>query len=246
MLVKTIDINCDLGEGVGNESALMPLISSCNIACGGHAGDVDTMTTVVKLAKLHNVKIGAHPSFPDKENFGRVTVRMSPQDLFDTINLQIENLKTIVENQQLQLHHVKLHGALYNLASVDVDTAKIVVSVIRAIDKNLVLYVPYGSVISKLAHQNGISIMYEGFADRNYNDDLTLVSRKHPKALIHNATAMFNHVYNMVYFGNVTTINEVEVKLKVDTICVHSDGKNVIKNLRFLIKKLNANAIHIS
>ena len=244
--MKTVDINCDLGEGVNNESVLMPLISSCNIACGGHAGDLKTMIKIVSLAKSDNVKIGAHPSFPDKENFGRVIVDLSSSDLYDALKSQIERLKSIVEAEQLKLHHVKPHGALYNLASVDEEVAEVVVSVIKSIDENLVLYAPFGSVISKIAQDEGLKVMFEAFADRNYNEDLTLVSRTKSSALIHDAVMMFEHVYNMVFFGKVKIRSGVEVALKVDTICVHGDGENIEENLHFLTQKLIANNIEIS
>jgi UPF0271 protein len=224
----------------------MPLISSCNIACGGHAGDLVTMTKVVSLAKSNNVKIGAHPSFPDKESFGRVIMDLSSSELYDALKSQIESLKSIVEAEQLKLHHVKSHGALYNLASVDAEVAEVVVSVIKSIDENLVLYAPFGSVISKIAQEEGLRVMFEGFADRNYNEDLTLVSRTKSNALIHDSVMIFEHVYNMVFFGKVKTRSGVEAALKVDTVCVHGDGENIEENLRFLTQKLTANNIEIS
>jgi UPF0271 protein len=243
--MKSIDVNCDLGEGVGNESVLMPLISSCNIACGGHAGDMETMVNVVNLAKISDVKIGAHPSFPDKENFGRSIMTMSPNDLFFSLKSQIENLKSIVEAQQCKLHHIKPHGALYNLASVDVEIANIVVKVIKSVDLDLVLYASFGSVISRIARDEGVEVMYEAFADRNYNEDLTLVSRSEEGALINDKDVMFEHVYSMIFNGNVVTRSGVEVALKVDTICVHGDAINVVENLSFLKSKLMKNNIQI-
>ena len=243
--MKSIDVNCDLGEGVGNESVLMPLISSCNIACGGHAGDMETMVNVVNLAKISGVKIGAHPSFPDKENFGRSIMTMSPNDLFFSLKSQIENLKSIVEAQQCKLHHIKPHGALYNLASVDVEIANIVVKVIKSVDLDLVLYASFGSVISRIARDEGVEVMYEAFADRNYNEDLTLVSRSEEGALINDKDVMFEHVYSMIFNGNVVTRSGVEVALKVDTICVHGDAINVVENLSFLKSKLMKNNIQI-
>lgn len=242
---KTIDINCDLGEGLENESVLMPLISSCNIACGGHAGDLQTMKDVIILAKQNGVKIGAHPSFPDKLNFGRTKMDMNAKDLFDSLKHQIELLKSLVETAGLLLHHVKPHGALYNIASVDERSAKIIVSVIKNIDEYLILYAPFGSVISKIAQQEGLKVMFEGFADRNYNEDLTLVSRHESNALIHDKHIMFKHVEYMISFGKVTAINGVEVELKVDTICVHGDGENIEENLSFLRRKLIDNNIKI-
>ena len=243
--MKQIDINCDLGEGLGNEAFLMPYLSSCNIACGGHAGDVETMTSVVELAKTHHVKIGAHPSFPDKENFGRKILNMSSSDLYKTLEDQIKMLIDVLKPMGLKLNHVKPHGALYNIASVDKKTAQIIVSVIKSLDKNLILYVPYRSMISKIAITDGLKVMYEGFADRNYNEDLTLVSRKNNDAIIHDSQLIFEHVFGMISKEKVKTIGGVEVELKVDTFCVHGDHENVVKNLEFLSHKLKQNSINI-
>ncbi|MFT5244647.1 MAG: UPF0271 protein, partial [Psychroserpens sp.] len=182
----------------------------------------------------------------DKESFGRVIMDLSSSELYDALKSQIESLKSIVEAEQLKLHHVKSHGALYNLASVDAEVAEVVVSVIKSIDENLVLYAPFGSVISKIAQEEGLRVMFEGFADRNYNEDLTLVSRTKSNALIHDSVMIFEHVYNMVFFGKVKTRSGVEAALKVDTVCVHGDGENIEENLRFLTQKLTANNIEIS
>ena len=243
--MKQIDINCDLGEGLGNEAFLMPYLSSCNIACGGHAGDFETMKHVVRLAKKHHVKIGAHPSFPDKENFGRKIIQMSPSDLYNTLEDQINALMEVLNSMDLKLHHVKPHGALYNFASIDEATAQIIVNVIKGIDKNLILYAPYQSVISKIAIAEGMKVLYEGFADRNYNADLTLVSRQNNDAIIHDSELIFEHVFGMISKEKVKTISGVEVELKVDTFCVHGDHKYVIKNLEFLTRKLEHNSINI-
>lgn len=240
-----VDINCDLGEGIGNEALLMPYLSSCNIACGGHAGDLETMEHVVKLAKKYNVKIGAHPSFPDKENFGRVIIEMSSSDLYRSLENQIITLMKVVQSMNLKLHHVKPHGALYNLASIDKKTAEIMVRVIKGMDNNLILYAPYQSVISEIALKEGLKVMYEGFADRNYNDDLTLVSRQFSDAIIHDSKQIFEHVFNMISQGKVKTKSGAEVALKVDTLCVHGDHENVLENLKYLTSKLKQHSIHI-
>lgn len=236
--MNKIDINCDLGEGIGNETLLMPLISSCNIACGGHAGDVSTMKAVVELAKVNNTKIGAHPSFPDRENFGRTVIKMSPEALHNSIYQQIDSLRVILREQNSQLHHIKPHGALYNLAAIDEHTASIIVDVVKRFGKDVFLYVPFQSVISKIAIKEGVQVKFEAFADRNYNQDLTLVSRSEENALIQDSETMFHHIYQMIFNGKVTAINGVEVALKVDTFCVHGDGENVIENLKDLIAKL--------
>ncbi|WP_298757142.1 5-oxoprolinase subunit PxpA [uncultured Psychroserpens sp.] len=238
-----IDINCDLGEGIGNEDLLMPLISSCNIACGGHAGDKATMSFVTDLAQKFKVKIGAHPSFPDRESFGRKEMNMSDEALYSTLYDQIKSLKRILDKKLLSLHHVKPHGALYNMVSVNKEIAKVVVNVIRDIDKSLILYAPYKSIIAEIASQVGLQVKFEAFADRNYNQDLTLVSRRKENALIHDAEVMFRQVSQIVLDEKVTVINGVEVTLKADTFCVHGDGKNVVQNLEHLIHRLKQNNI---
>lgn len=243
--MKQIDINCDLGEGLGNEAMLMPLISSCNIACGGHAGDVQTMRDVAQIAKKFNVHIGAHPSFPDKEGFGRTIVEMSTSDLYKSLESQITTLIQVLKSMNLELHHVKPHGALYNLATVDKKTAQIIVSVVKSIDKNLILYTPYQSMISKIALSEGLKVMYEGFADRNYNEDLTLVSRQNNEAIIYDKSQIFEHVFKMISEGKVRTKSGVELAVKMDTFCVHGDHENVIENLKYLTHKLEQNFIII-
>lgn len=235
----SIDINADIGEGIGNEADLMPLLSSCNIACSGHAGDLETMKWCVELAKQHRVKIGAHPSFPDKENFGRQVVDMSCTALYQTIKNQIKALMNVVREQHAALHHVKPHGALYNLAVTDKKTAEVIVEVMKSIHLPLKLYVPYGSVISELATKENIPITYEVFADRNYNDDLSLVSRAKENALIKDVDVMTRHIQNMILHKKVKTINGVEVPLEAETICVHGDNPEALK----LVEKLRQNLI---
>lgn len=242
---KTIDINVDLGEGVGNESKLMPFISSCNIACGGHAGDLKLMEHIVKLAKVYRVKIGAHPSFPDKENFGRIAMKMSPSALFDSLQKQILDLLGIIAAEKTTLHHIKPHGALYNLAAVDLETATVVVNVVKSINLPVKLYVPYNSVIATVALENNVKIVYEAFADRNYNDDLTLVSRSNENAVIEDFDNLFNHVYAMYVHQSVITVQGTEKKIKATTFCVHGDNPNAAIILKQLKEKLEVYNIDV-
>lgn len=244
-MAKIIDFNCDLGEGFGIESEIMPLISSCNIACGGHAGDEETMSYTVQLACEHQVKIGAHPSFPDKKNFGRKVQNLSSEQLFETIHTQIEGLNSILNQRKLALNHVKPHGALYNCAAVDERIAHVVVEVVKSFGNHIELYAPFQSVVSNMAVRRGVSVKYEAFADRNYNPDLTLVSRNEPNALIKDVDDMFNHVHGMIMLGKITAINGVGKTIKVDTICVHGDGVNVVRNLKILVDRLGQHNIII-
>lgn len=241
----SIDINADLGEGIGNEAQLMPFISSCNIACGGHAGDEDTMRNAVRLAKHHNVKIGAHPSFPDVENFGRLPVEMPCAALFKTIEDQINSLKAIIDEEHATLHHVKPHGALYNMAIKDKNIATVIVEVMKSMHLPVYLYVPYKSMIAEVAIQNKIPIIYEAFADRNYNDDLTLVSRQKENAVLHDENEVFEHVFRMISEGNVKTLSGKIIEIKAHTFCIHGDNPKAVGLINRLVHNLEAKSIFI-
>lgn len=241
----TIDINADVGEGIGNENGLMPFLSSCNIACGGHAGDEVSMINTIKLAKQYKVKIGAHPSFPDKDNFGRHIMEMSDNTLFKSLLCQVLKLKSIVETEGLSLHHIKPHGALYNLAAKDKVTAKVIIDVVKELALPIKLYAPFNSVIAKQAKREGIKVAYEAFADRNYNDDLSLVSRQKSNAILHSKEAALNHVLGIIKHQKITSINRVDVMLKATTICVHGDTENALEILSYLATNLEINNIKI-
>lgn len=245
MEAKFIDINVDVGEGIGNESILMPIISSCNIACGGHAGDLETMRMVVKLATANNVKIGAHPSFPDKANFGRKQMDISYAALYTSIKGQIDDLMIILKEENTRLNHVKPHGALYNLAAVDYKTASVIIEVMKNFILPVKLFVPFNSVVEKMAIENNIPIKYEAFADRNYNVDGTLVSRNQNNALIHESEQMFDHVFRMISSQKVKTISGSEIKILADTFCIHGDNPKAVDLIQELSKRLQEKGIQI-
>lgn len=229
-----LDINVDVGEGLNNEAQLMPYISSCNIACGGHAGDLETIRKTVKLAKQHRVKIGAHPSFPDKKHFGREIIEMSSANLYTSLKKQIRSLLRVLKEEHLQLHHIKPHGALYNLAAIDKKTANVIIEVVKSIAYPIKLYVPYGSAIAKLASEQNIPVTFEAFADRNYNDDLSLVSRTNNHAILTDVKKIIVHVSKIVS-GKLEAVNGSEIEIKADTFCVHGDNPNaivIVKRLR--------------
>ncbi|MGB1231120.1 MAG: 5-oxoprolinase subunit PxpA [Winogradskyella sp.] len=240
-----IDINADVGEGFSNEADLMPYLSSCNIACGGHAGNNSSIRSAIKLAKKHHVKIGAHPSFPDKKNFGRLPMAITSEKLKQSLKEQMQVLALIAKQENATLNHIKPHGALYNLAAKETQLAQIIVDFIKANFKNLKLYAPYKSVIANLAIANGIEVVFEAFADRNYNDDLSLISRKNEDALLTKKEAVFCHVFNMITHQKVKALSGVEVPIKAQTFCVHGDTKNALEILRYLTQKLKENAITI-
>ena len=153
---QSMDINCDLGEGIGRDADLMPYLSSCNIACGGHAGDRETMLSTMRLAKEHDVRIGAHPSFEDRPNFGRKEMYVPPERLRSQLIHQIAELAALARLEDVDIHHVKPHGALYNMAARSSDLAKLIVNVLGFFNEDLVLYVPFGSQMERKAKEAGV------------------------------------------------------------------------------------------
>lgn len=242
----TIDINCDVGEGVANEHLLMQYISSCNIACGGHFGDKNTIDKTIELALKNDVKIGAHPSFPDKVNFGRKIMEISNVDLQQSLEEQLLLFKNRMEKQNAKIHHVKPHGALYNLIVKDKVIAKVVVAAIKNTLKNVKLYVPYNSVIEKIANENNVEIVYEAFADRNYNEDLSLVSRNNSNAIISDAEKVYKHLLHIIKNEKVLTLMKSKVTIKANTFCIHGDNEKALEILKKITKLLKIENIQIA
>ena len=238
--MKDIDINCDLGEGFGNEADLMPYIQSCNIACGGHAGNRHTMIATVQIAKKYDVKIGAHPSYPDKANFGRLSLEIGKKELQDSLREQLLAFQDVVSEVDAVWHHIKPHGALYNDVAANEELATWCVEVFKEFDVKL--YAPFSAAIARVAEEHGLTVIYEGFADRNYNDDLSLVSRKKAQAVLTDVGAIISHVKRMFYDQQVLTLNGVLKQIKAKTFCVHSDTDNavaIVKNLFLGLKQNN-------
>lgn len=244
--MKTIDINCDVGEGVHNEALLMPYIASCNIACGAHAGSPETIKKTILLAQKYGLKIGAHPSFPNRKNFGRKEMNISSEKLQQSIVSQLQLIQQIAEKLEAQIHHVKAHGALYNLIAKDRQIATVFVKAVQTIFDDILLYVPSDSVIEKVALQHNLKVTHEAFIDRNYNEDKTLVARTQKNALIQNPKEAYKHVLNMFLNGKVKTITGLDKQIKADTFCVHGDGKNALDILKFLKKSLLEKGIDIA
>ena len=240
MNIDQVKINSDLGEGTGIEKDIMPYLTSCSIACGGHTGDKSTMKNTILIAKKHGVKVGAHPSYPDKENFGRKKISISKSDLISSLKNQINELNEICNAHSIALDHIKLHGALYNFSVVDVDTASTVVELMKKNYPDKILYVPYGSLISELALEKNIKINYEVFLDRNYNDDLSLVSRSKNNSMILDHNKMLNRLKNVIIGNKIQTVNGNYKKIIGDTFCVHGDSPKmsvIIKSLFADLKK---------
>lgn len=240
-----IDINCDLGEGVLNERELFPFISSCNIACGGHFGTSTSMRETALLAKEYKVRIGAHPSYPDLENFGRKSMSISPRDLQNSLIEQIQNLLKVLMELDLELHHIKAHGALYNDIAKDPTIAEIYLNTLRAYKKELILFLPANSSVLKKAEKKGFNCWSEAFGDRRYNSNSLLVSRNLPEATISNPKMVTQQILEMVAEGKITTIEGQEIKIAADTICIHGDSPNAFQILVYLSTELANHNIFI-
>ena len=231
-----MNINCDLGEGLNNEHLLMPLINSCNIACGGHAGDSQSMIECVEISIKNEVEIGAHPSYPDKENFGRKKIDISRSELYYSLTDQIERLNSIALSYGKKLHHIKAHGALYNQMFTDKDLSDFYLETIKGFKKECYIYIPYNSEIEKSALEKGFKIMYEAFGDRAYNDNLSLVSRNMKGALINTPKLVIDQIASIIDSKKIKSINDKYKSIKADTICIHSDTDNSIEILKEINK----------
>ena len=208
-----MQINCDLGEGIGNDAELMPYIDEANIACGFHAGDAFTMRETVALCIRHRVKIGAHPSYLDRENFGRKEIELSPEEIYLLVKKQIEILNQIVKTAGGTLNHVKPHGALYNTSAKNPEVAKAIAKAVKDIDPGLILFGLKGSLSIEVAQAIGLKTAEEAFADRRYESDGSLTPRSQPGACFTD----IQHVLNQVQ------------KMKADTWCIHGDGPHALE-----------------
>ena len=242
---RSIDINADLGEGTGLDTVLMPYLSSCNIACGGHFGDEETMRETIRLASRHDVKIGAHPSFPDKDNFGRKIMSLTKEELTDSIYHQLLEFLAICETEGEEIHHIKLHGALYNYAAKDAPTSDAVLEAITNLKWRPALYVPNNSVLHKKA-ENLLPLKFEAFIDRRYAEDGSLVPRSQPGAVIEDPNEAWNQLWEMVNKGQVTTLSGTNIQIVADTFCIHSDTVNSEKIIKHLREELSNHNIDVS
>ena len=202
----------------------MPLISSANIACGIHAGDNDSMREAVALALEHGVAIGAHPSFPDREHFGRREMQLGARELHECIVAQIESLAGVAQTQGTRLRHVKPHGALYNMAARDPELAGTVVAAIRSVDPSLMLFGLAGSALLAVAERLGLRAISETFADRAYRGDGSLLPRNQQGSVLHDETAVAARAVAMVQDGSVIAVDGSRVAIRADTICLHGDS----------------------
>jgi UPF0271 protein len=241
---KTIDLNCDMGESfgawqMGNDEAVMPWITSANIACGFHAGDFTTMQQTVALAKKHNVVIGAHISLPDLQGFGRRELRVSPNEAYAMSLYQIGALQAIARAQNTRVVHVKPHGALYNMAAKDRLLADAIANAVRGADEKLILVGLAGSESIRAAEMAGLRAAHEAFADRRYELDGSLTLRREPDAVIHDVDAAVAQAVHIATNGKVKS-RSGEIDIRADTICVHGDRSDAGEFALRLRKGLDA------
>lgn len=221
--MQAIDFNCDLGEDVGDDAAIVPFISSANIACGQHAGGPDAMRRTLALCRQHDVAVGAHPGFADREHFGRRALELSPESIESLVLYQVGALAALARAEGLRLAHVKPHGALYNLAAVDATVAEAIARAVAAFDPGLVLFGLSGSQLPEAGVRLGLRVAHEAFAERRYEADGTLTPRGHPEAVIADVDLASQQVAGMLRANAVTARGGEQIALRADTICLHGD-----------------------
>lgn len=244
----TIDLNADMGEGMDNDASLVSWISSANIACGGHAGDKGSMKKTVELAISHHVAIGAHPSYPDRENFGRTDLlgtTVSMNDIHSIIVEQVQSLVEVCNEFNVRVTHVKPHGALYNRSARDPDLALAILEAIKACDDNLLVYGLSGSIMADMANRAGMKFVHEVFADRTYQPDGTLTPRTSADALITDHQQSLQQVLQMLKENRVRSVDGRLIPIKAESVCIHGDGVHAVEFASAIRRLLESEGIQI-
>lgn len=247
-----IDLNCDLGESfgpwnMGNDEDILPLITSANIACGFHAGDPQTMLKTVELALENGVAVGAHPGYLDLQGFGRRNIAMTSREVYGLVVYQVGALQGFLKALGGTLHHVKPHGALYNMAATDATLSQAIAHAVADVSQGeAILYGLSGSELVKAGRELGIPVMNEVFSDRTYQEDRTLTSRREANALITDPKESIAQVLQMIEQGTVTTISGKEVALEADTVCIHGDGITALEFAKEIRNTLMSRGIILS
>ncbi|MFC0273302.1 LamB/YcsF family protein [Metabacillus herbersteinensis] len=245
-----VDLNCDLGESfgvykMGMDEEILNFVTSANIACGFHAGDPSIMRKTVRLALDKNVKIGAHPGLPDLVGFGRRNLNISPQEAYNMVVYQIGALYGFIKAEGATMHHVKPHGALYNMAASCEKLSEAIAEAVYKVDPQLILFGLSGSKLIHSGEKIGLQTAHEVFADRTYQHDGSLTSRNQPDALIHNLDQASMQVIRMIKEGKVRSQQGVDVSLKANTICIHGDGPQALEFARNIRQVLNTSGISV-
>jgi len=252
LTIKTmeININCDLGEKSKHHSNkydpdLLEIVNSANVACGYHAGDEETMNQVIQISKKNGVSIGAHPSFNDPENFGRERMNLSSSEIKKLITDQYEILQKIALKYEEKVTHIKPHGALNNMACEDIELATVLAQTIKDIDKDLIYLVPTGSKMQEAAKKLNMKFACEIFADRNYEDDGNLVSRKKPHALITDPEQAQKHVLKMVKTQSLNCHSGKQIPCEIDSVCIHGDNLSSLATAKSIKNNLVENGLEL-
>ena len=245
-----VDLNCDLGESfgryrLGEQEEILKYVTSANIACGFHSGDPTVMRETVKLAIANGVKIGAHPGLPDLNGFGRREMNITPQEAYDMIIYQVGALQGFLTIFNENMQHVKPHGALYNMAAKNPAIASAIAQAVYDISPSIVLFGLSGSELTKAGEKIGIQTVHEVFADRTYQQDGSLTSRKQPDALITDKEKAVHQVVKMVKEGKVLSQQQIEVLLQSDTVCIHGDGEHAVEFAKYIHAKLTEHQIFV-
>ena len=245
-----ININCDLGEkskfhSTKNDPDLLKIVNSANIACGYHAGDKETMNSVIEISKTNQVSIGAHPSFNDPENFGRKKINLNSSEVTKLIINQYEVLQKIAQNHNENVTHIKPHGALNNMACEDLELATTIAKAINSINKNIIFLVPTGSKMELAGKKLNMKIACEIFADRNYEDDGNLVSRSKDNALITNPDVAKKHVLKMVKNQALNCFSGKKIPCKIDSVCIHGDNESSLATAKSIKDNLINNGLKL-
>jgi UPF0271 protein len=240
-----VDINCDMGEGMANDERLMPFISSANIACGYHAGDAATMRKTIRLCLQYGVALGAHPSFNDRKHFGRTEMQLSAGEITAMVFQQLERISSMCTQLGAYLHHIKPHGALYNMAAREPAIAKAIADAVVSFDKKLLLYGLSGSHLISEAERAGLKTVSEVFADRTYQPNGSLTARTQSDALIIDNAVAVQQVLKMILQQKVAATNGEDISIKAETICIHGDGEHAVDITRHLYEALLLHGIEI-
>ena len=241
-----VDLNSDLGEGAGHDEEILDLVSSANIACGFHAGDHASIFASIQAAMQRGVALGAHPSFPDRENFGRTEMTMPPAEVYSAVAYQIGAFHALARAAGGRMNHVKPHGALYNMAVRDRALADVIANAIFTLDPKLILFAPVASHLDNAALELGLETASEVFADRSYLADGSLVPRSRPDAFVHDPIEAADRIIRMLSEGKVRAVDGTDVSVLATTICVHGDNPQAVAFVREVRKRLELEEVMIA
>jgi UPF0271 protein len=241
-----VDLNSDLGEGAGHDHEILDLVSSANIACGFHAGDPPSIFASIQAALERGVALGAHPSFPDRENFGRTEMAMLPAEVYAFVAYQIGAFQSLARAAGGRMNHVKAHGALYNMAARDRALADVIANAVFALDPRLILFAPAASQLDYAATELGLQTASEVFADRNYLADGSLVPRSRPDAFVHDPAEAADRIIRILSEGTVRAVDGADIPVSGSTVCVHGDNPQAVAFVRKVRERLELEDVLIA